>query len=289
MDFEWEWDPFVVGPLALTFCLYFFGLAALWRRAGIGRSVAVWQAACFLAGWLTLVAALVSPLHEYAEHLFTAHMVEHEMLMVMAAPLLAVSRPIGTLLHAIPRGPRQFLIAAAGAAPIAWLWRRLTTPVTATLLHGGALWIWHIPVLLDGTIRSELLHRLQHVCFLVTALFFWWAILRRPGREFGLGALHVFVTMMHTGLLGALLTLSPRDLYPLQTRDAPLFGLTPLEDQQLAGLLMWVPGGGIYLACGLALLWAWLLSRGSARGSPVPSPEPPTQSKPANTRRLQQA
>ena len=92
-----------------------------------------------------------------------------------------------------------------------------------------------------------MLHRLQHICFLVTALFFWWAIFRRPVREYGLGALHVFVTMMHTGLLGALLTLAPRDAYPLQTHDAPLFGLTPLEDQQLAGLFMWVPGGAIYL------------------------------------------
>jgi putative membrane protein len=258
MTFEWEWDPFVVAPLVLTFCLYGVGLGALWRRAGIGRGVAMWQAVSFFAGWLTLVAALVSPLHEYAEHLFTAHMIEHELLMAVAAPLLAVSRPLGTFLHALPRGLRLGLITAGGTAPVQWLWKRLTAPLTATLLHGAAIWIWHIPALLDGTIANELLHRLQHVCFLVTALFFWWAIFRRPLREYGLGALHVFITMMHTGLLGALLTLSPRVAYPLQTHDAPLFGLTPLADQQLAGLFMWVPGGAIYLSCGLAMLYAWL-------------------------------
>lgn len=259
IDFDWEWDPFVVTPLAVSFLLYALGLALLWRRAGVGRSVAVWQAGCFLAGWLTLVAALVSPLHEYGEHLFLAHMIEHELLMAVAAPLLAVSRPLGTFLHALPRRLRLGLIAAAGAGPVQALWRRLTDPLTAMLLHAVAIWVWHIPMLLDGTLQSELLHRLQHVCFLGTALFFWWAILRGSRRDYGTGALHVFVTMMHTGLLGALLTMAPRVFYPLQTHDAPLFHLTPLEDQQLAGLFMWVPGGMVYLVCGLALLRAWIM------------------------------
>lgn len=261
MELEWEWDFIVVVPLALSFALYLIGLASLWLRAGVGRSVANWQACCFLAGWLTLVAALVSPLHEYAEHLFTAHMIEHELPMAVAAPLLAVSRPLGTFLHAVPRRARLGLISAAGIPTVRWSWGQLTAPVTATVLHGAAIWIWHIPALLDGTIANELLHRFQHICFLVTALFFWWAIVRQPVREHGLGALHVFITMMHTGLLGALLALSPQDAYPLQTRDAPLFGLTPLEDQQLAGLFMWVPGGAIYLGCGLALLWSWMRPR----------------------------
>jgi putative membrane protein len=258
---DWSWDPFVVAPLALSLLLYCAGLASLWRRAGIGRGVALWQAGAFLAGWLTLPAALVSPLHEYAEHLFLAHMIEHEMLMAVAAPLLAVSRPLGMFLHALPRGPRLALIETGRTPLLQWLWRWLTTPFVATSLHAVAIWVWHIPSLLDGTLQSEGLHRLQHVCFLVTALFFWWAILRRPRRDYGLGALHVFITMVHTGLLGALLTLAPHDAYPLQTQDAPLFGLTPLEDQQLAGLFMWVPGGAIYLACGLGLLWAWLSHR----------------------------
>jgi putative membrane protein len=262
IEFSWEWDPFVVVPLAVASILYLAGLIQLWRRAGIGRSVAKWQAGCFLAGWLTLVAALVSPLHEYGEHLFTAHMIEHELLMAVAAPLLAVSRPLGTFLRGLPRSLRLILISAVGAAPVKYVWRSLTAPATATLLHAVAIWAWHIPMLLDGTLQSEGLHRLQHICFLVTALFFWWAILRRPWRDSGLGALHVFITMIHTGLLGALLTLAPRVFYPLQTQDAPLFGLTPLEDQQLAGLFMWVPGGLIYLASGLGLLYVWLSGHG---------------------------
>jgi putative membrane protein len=264
IDFDWEWDPFVVVPLTVTFVLYTVGLVRLWRRAGVGRGVARWQAICFLIGWLTLVMALVSPLHEYGEHLFLAHMVEHEMLMAVAAPLLAVSRPLGMFLHGLPRGLRLGSVGAARTQPLQWLWQRLTEPTTATSLHAVAIWVWHLPMLLDGTLQSELLHRLQHVCFLVTALFFWWAILRLPRRDYGLGALHVFITMVHTGLLGALLTLAPRVFYPLQTQDAPLFGLTSLEDQQLAGLFMWVPGGAIYLCCGLAMLYAWLSGPGAS-------------------------
>lgn len=266
IDFDWEWDPFVVIPLVLALSLYTVGLARLWRRAGVGRGVARWQAACFVTGWFILVGALISPLHEYAEHLFLAHMIEHELLMAVAAPLLAVSRPLGTFLHAWPRRFRLVLIAGASTPPVQWLWACLTAPAVATFLHAAAIWVWHIPVLLDGTLQSEFLHRIQHVSFLVTALFFWWAIFRSPRRDYGVGAVHVFMTMVHTGLLGALLTLAPHDAYPLQTHDAPLFGLTPLEDQQLAGLFMWVPGGLIYMVCGLSLLYGWISRRSTSSG-----------------------
>jgi putative membrane protein len=254
----WEFDPAVVTPLALSLALYGIGVIRLWRRADWGRGVTFTHAALFAAGWLTLAAALVSPLHEYGEHLFLAHMVEHELLMAVAAPLLALSRPLGMFLHAFPRPWRLVLIAGAQVRAVAGAWQWLTRPVVATVLHGIAIWVWHIPALLDGTIQSEVMHRLQHLSFLVTALFFWWAIIRRPVKDYGLGAAHVFATMVHTGFLGALLTLAPRVFYPLQTAHAPEFGLTPLQDQQLAGLFMWVPGGALYLAAGLWLIGRWL-------------------------------
>jgi cytochrome c oxidase assembly factor CtaG len=94
--------------------------------------------------------------------------------------------------------------------------------------------------------------------FIVSALIFWWALFRRPRSDYGIGALHVFATMVHMSLLGALLTLSPRLLYTAQTAYAPLFGFTPLEDQQLAGLVMWVPAGTLYAGTALAMLGVWL-------------------------------
>jgi putative membrane protein len=265
LEADWEFDPWVVIPLLLSAVLYVRGVVLLWRRAGMGRAIKRWQAACFATGWATLVIAVVSPLHELGEHLFTAHMIEHELLMAAAAPLLAVSRPLGAFLQALPRNIRGGILHASAFWPVRSIWHWLLLPLTATVLHGIAIWIWHIPVLLDATLTSEALHRFQHICFLGTGLIFWWAILRRARREHGVGALHVFATMVHTGVLGALLTLAPRVLYPVQTADAPSFGLSPLEDQQLAGLFMWIPGGVIYLAAGLALLGLWLGS-GRPRG-----------------------
>jgi cytochrome c oxidase assembly factor CtaG len=256
----WEFDPVVVVPLALSLLLYGVGLARLWQRAGQGRGVSYVHAGLFAAGWLTLAGALVSPLHEYGEHLFLAHMVEHELLMAVAAPLLALSRPLGTFLHAFPRDARLALVGWARGRIIQASWGWLVDPLVAIILHGVAIWVWHAPRLLDATLESSMMHRLQHTSFLVTALFFWWAVIRLPVKEYGVGAAHVFATMMHTGVLGALLTLTPRICYVRQTQDAPLFGWTPLEDQQLAGLFMWVPGGAIYLAAGLWLLGRWLLA-----------------------------
>lgn len=261
IGYEWSFDPFVTIPLALSGALYATGLARLWNRAGVNGSVKTWQAACFAAGWLSLFGALVTPLHELGEHLFTAHMIEHEVLMVVAAPLLALSRPIGAFLYSLPRSWRHWLSRSAGARWVFVPWNWLTRPLDATILHGAAIWIWHTPRLFDATVANETMHRLQHISFLVTALFFWWAIFRRARRDYGIGAIHVAATMVHTSILGALITLSPRLLYVAQTRDAPAFGLTPTEDQQLGGLIMWVPMGTLYAAIALALIGLWIGAR----------------------------
>jgi cytochrome c oxidase assembly factor CtaG len=266
---SWEWDFWIVAPLALSAILYARGVQFIWRRAGRGRGIAQWQVACFVAGWLTLFGALCSPLHWLGEHLFTAHMIEHELLMAVAAPLLAVSRPLGAFMRAVPKRLRNSLTYWAHARSSKRAWRVLMDPTVATVLHGVALWVWHAPALFDATVENEFLHRLQHVSFLASALIFWWALFRRPRSDYGLGAIHVFATMVHMSLLGALLTLSPRLLYGAQTADAPLFGFTPLEDQQLAGLVMWVPAGTLYAGTALAMLAFWLGPKPAAKVSPA--------------------
>lgn len=262
---KWEFDGWVVVPLVVSGVLYAEGAARMWYRAGIGRGISIWQVACFALGSLTLVLALVSPMHELSEHLFVIHMAEHELLMAVAAPLLAVSKPLAMLLYGIPKQWRTILVSVSGTSVIRASWNFLMKPLVATILHGAAIWIWHIPALLDATLENETLHRWQHISFFGTALIFWWAIFRRPKRDFGIGAGHVFVTMVHTGFLGALLTLAPRVLYPQQTQDAPLYGLTSLQDQQLAGLFMWVPAGALYLAIGVILAGLWLTSTAGQR------------------------
>jgi putative membrane protein len=256
----WSWEPVVVTCLVLSLWIYFRGLRALWRSAGPGHGIRSWEAAAFVAGWATLAIALVSPLHRFGEVLFTAHMAQHELLMVVAAPLLVLGRPIVPFLWAMPVAWRRKAGDIAAAAPVGRTWEIVTTAPVAWVLHGLAIWIWHAPPLYQSTITSETLHTLQHVSFLGTALLFWWALLH--GREGRLGrpaaVIYLFTTAMHTSLLGVLLTFSDRLWYPLYDGNTAPWGLTALEDQQLAGLIMWVPAGLAYLVATLCLAASWL-------------------------------
>ncbi len=256
----WSWEPAVVAGLALSLGLYFRGLRAVWRNAGRGHGVRSWEAAAFTAGWVALALSLVSPLHRLGSVLFTAHMAQHELLMVVAAPLLVLGRPIIPLLWALPMRWRRAAGVWASAAPVQSVWVVLTLPLVAWILHAVAIWIWHAPSLYEATLRSEPIHTIQHVSFLGTALLFWWALLR--GRDGRLGrpaaVIYLFTTSVHTSLLGVLLTFSSRPWYSLYDATTAAWGLTPLEDQQLAGVIMWVPAGLAYLIAALGLAATWL-------------------------------
>ena len=263
----WTYDPWVVIPLYLSALLYLVGTNRLWQRAGPGRGLRYWQVACFWAGWTSLALALLSPLHWLGERLFVAHMVEHTILMVVAAPLIAVSRPSGAILWGLPRAVRRTLGALTQSRPVAGIWSRLRAPLTATLIQAVALWAWHMPALYNLVLTNVAAHRLQHLSFTGSAMLFWWALwhgqVRSRGYGINIGCL--FVTSLHTGVLGALLTVSRRLWFPAQIAFATDWGLTPLEDQQLAGLVMWVPMGLIYTAAGLYFAGQWIA--GSSRGA----------------------
>ncbi|HWJ22474.1 MAG TPA: cytochrome c oxidase assembly protein [Gemmatimonadaceae bacterium] len=260
----WTWEPVVVLALGAWAALYGRGLAALWRRAGVGAGVSRGEAAAFAAGWLTLAAALVSPLHAIGGVLFSAHMVQHELLVAVAAPLLVLGRPLVAAVWGLPpswRGTagdvgRQPLVHGASGS--------LTHPAVATALHGAALWVGHVPAFYALTLRSELAHAVQHASFLGTALLFWWAVLspRARGTRAGTGILCLFVTTLHTGALGALIAVSERLWVPAYAATTGPWGLMPLEDQQLAGVLMWVPGSVAYVAAALWLFTCWLRESG---------------------------
>jgi cytochrome c oxidase assembly factor CtaG len=262
----WTFDPRVLVPLGLSGSLYVVGSWRLWRRSGpAARTARAWQATCFWFGWVALVLALVSPLHWLGERLFTAHMIEHEMLMVVAAPLLVLARPAGAMMWAFPYRWRAPMGAMGRAPSFAAAWRFLTEPLVATVLHGVALWAWHMPALYNAVLANDAIHWLQHVSFLATALLFWWSLLHGRARERGYGAavFYLFVTGLHTGLLGILLTISRYLWYPTQTVFGTAWGLTPLEDQQLAGLVMWVPAGLVYAGAALALAGIWISRTGA--------------------------
>jgi putative membrane protein len=266
METTWTLNPWVTLPLALSGGLYLAGLLRLWRRAGIGRGVKRWQVACFAVGWGLLVFALVAPLHWLGERLFSAHMIEHEILMALAAPLLVVGKPVA-MLWAFPAAMRHRLGGIGRSPLVARSWRWLTNPLVATLLHGAALWIWHAPPLYEAALADPWIHWLQHLSFFVTAILFWRALLqaREGERAYGPAVFYLFVTSLHTGFLGILLAFFRRPIYPTQTSAAPEWGLTPLEDQQLAGLFMWIPAGLVYAGMALILAGLWIARSGSAR------------------------
>lgn len=254
----WSLEPAVLLGLGMTAVLYARGTARLTGR-GTRRSAARRrEAVAFWLGWAALAVALVSPLHPLGESLLSAHMAQHEILMVLAAPLLVLGRPFVVSLWGLPRGWRR--VAGAWFGRLRPLRRAVTRLEVAWLAHALAIMAWHLPSLYQRTVDSDLVHGLQHSSFLLTALLFWWSVLPGAalGRRHGAAIMSLFATMVYTGGLGALLTLGRALWYPAYGEGAPLWGLTPLEDQQLAGLIMWVPGGLSYLLATAWLVLDWL-------------------------------
>jgi lanthanide-dependent methanol dehydrogenase len=241
----------LVISLLVLLASYGVGVARAWRAAGAGRAIRYRSVAAFALAWVTLAIALVSPLHELAEVWLSAHMGQHELLMLVAAPLMAWSQPMVAFAWAIrPRTDLKVIAIATRTfrvAPLAWL------------VHALVLWVWHIPAFYDYAATHEGMHALQHVSFFGSALVFWFALAHgRLGRlGYGAAVVYVFATAVQSSLLGALLTISPRVWFATYA-GLHTSGPTPLEDQQLAGLLMWVPGGIVLCGAGLALLAAWL-------------------------------
>jgi len=212
--------------------------------------------ACWWTGWSTLVLAMFSPIDGWGAELFSMHMVQHELLMIVAAPLVVLGRPVAVFARAMPGSWTRAAARLFGSNPWARGWRWLTLPATAWSLHAVVLWGWHAPVLFDASLRSNSIHDLQHLAFVGSALLFWWAVLRR--RTQATSVAYVFTTMLHTGVLGMLLTFSTSPWYPFYAHTTPAWGLSPLEDQQLGGLIMWIPSGALLIGAGLALVYKLL-------------------------------
>jgi putative membrane protein len=254
-----SYEPWVLACLAASIGFYAVGLTRLWRHAGRGRGVSRLGAVAFFAGWAALVLALVSPLDPLGTRLFSAHMLQHELLMVVAAPLLLIGRPLAVWAWALSPAARRevgaFFHHPAWRVP--WLW--LSAPLAAWALHAAALWLWHVPALFEAALHDTAVHTLQHFSFLFSALLFWWSALGQASRpRQGAAMVYLFTTMIHTGALGALITLSPIVWYPSYLPTTAALGIDALEDQQLGGLVMWVPAGLAYFCTGLVLAARWM-------------------------------
>jgi putative membrane protein len=235
---------------------YAVGIRRLWANARTVRLVSSAQAAAFGAAVVTLLVALESPLESAAARDLPWHMVQHLLLLAVAAPLLAVGEPVTVMTQALPDHMRRKVrpvvrrINRSQTSTRGWL----AWTVVAFFLSTAALALWHVPAFYDAAVAHTEVHALEHVTFVATATLFWWMALgasRRSRR--GLGVLAVFAATLPATALGILLTLARTPWY------APYgHGATALRDQQVAGALMWGFGGSALVVGAAALFASWL-------------------------------
>ena len=262
-DTSWN-EITVIAAIVLAAVLYGAGLRKVWRRSTHAHRGAVLRAVSFGSGLAAVSVALLSPLDRWGAQLFALHMIQHEILMLIAAPLLVWGRPLPLFLWACGDRSRAAIARFTRAAPVQAIWAGLLTPIVAWLLHALALWIWHVPRFFDAVLRNAGLHELQHLSFLAAALVFWAAMIEaRRQEQRGAAILYLFTTTVHTSVLGALITFAMRPWYSAYLQTPGYWGLSALEDQQLGGLIMWVPGSLVYVGIALALLVRWIRSSDS--------------------------
>ena len=279
----WRPSSLLLVALALVAAAYFRGVRTVWARAGAGSGMSRGQATAFAAAICTLLLALASPIDLVSSALFSVHMLQHLLLVLIAGPLLAYARPEIALLWSLPTNARRGI--ARWGVRNRWLhrvWRAIASPGPAWALHAVAVWAWHAPRLYDGAVQNEGLHFLEHSVFLATAVLFARPLVtgaRLGSRALSSGAsvIYLFGAAMQSGILGALLTLSSTVWYSAHLATTGPWGLTPHEDQQVAGVLMWGPAGGAYL---LAILWAmrnWLAASHAGPARPLAGASPPVR------------
>jgi putative membrane protein len=253
----WRLDPLVVVPLVAT------GAAYLWAVRMVNRAhprnphprIRTW---CFIGGLAAIGLALASPIEVLEGVLFSVHMVQHLLLMLVAAPLLLGGGPITLTLRVSTPSVRRTILRVLHSPVV----KAISFPVVAWLLFAAVNWGWHFSTLYDEALENQLLHYLQHTTFLAAALLFWWPVtgvdpspwrLRYPVRLF-----YLFLALPQNSFLGVALLSTGTVLYPHYVTNVRGWGPTPLEDQQLGGVLMWIAGDIAFLVGMAVVIWLWM-------------------------------
>jgi cytochrome c oxidase assembly factor CtaG len=258
---NWTFDPVLAGAMILAGWLYYRGVARLWSRPA-ASALPPWRAECFAAGLAIVLVALISPLDALSSALFSAHMVQHLLLIAAAAPLLVLGRPCIPILAALPASVRRALIPRLRAPKFRSGLSQLCRPVIVWMVATATLWLWHMPWLYEAALRSAAVHATEHGLLLASAALFWFAVLpvgKRRDRSAvssrqGMAIIALVAMALQGMLLGIALAFSRSPWYASYATTTAAWGLSPIEDQQIAGLIMWIPASAVYFAAALALI-----------------------------------
>jgi putative membrane protein len=263
---SWVLPVPVTLALVITVLIYLRGWYRL--RSLLPTFVSTRQLACFLSGVLALWIAVGSPLAVFDDDLLSIHMVQHILLMAVAPPLILLGAPALPLLHGLPQMfVRGVLSPFLRWPPVPWVGRTLTHPVFCWLAATVTLIGWHSPKAFEFALRADFWHEVEHACFFSTSILFWWpvvqpwpSIARWPRWSI---PLYLFLGMLANDALSAFLAFCDRVLYPSYAGASRLFPISPLDDQALAGALMWVFGSFVYLLPAVVITVRMLSPNGS--------------------------
>ncbi len=263
-DFLAYWDsaPYIVIPLLLAASVYLVGRWRLGRRS---RYAPPRKSRDFLyfAGLVALVLALLSPIDVYAGDLFFMHMIQHLLLMMIAPPLIQLADPMSRIMWAFPRGVRRRIGGTLNNAGVLRLAiQGVTAPVIAWLVFVFTIWVWHTPATYNAALSSEGIHLLEHLTMFGAALIFWWPVIGpapvRSHMPHPLRFLYLFLALFQNIILGAILTFAQAPVYAYYDGTPAHWGITIAQDQQLGGVLMWIPGTMMYFTALALLFFIWL-------------------------------
>jgi putative copper resistance protein D len=286
--FAWSFDPVAVALIALTAGAYLWAVGRV-DRAHPGNPHPRHRTWLFVLGLVAIGLALLSPVEAYEGALFSVHMVQHMLLQLVAAPLLLAGAPITLALRASRPRVRRAILAVLQSRVV----HLVSFPLVAWVLFAAVNWGWHFSTLYNDALENVALHYVQHASFLAAALLFWWPPigadpspwrLPHPVRLF-----YLFLAMPQNSFLGVAIMDAPRVLYTHYVTNARDWGLSPLDDQRLGGVIMWTVGDVAFLAGMAAVVWLWmrneerkterldrrLAAERAARGEEAWRPNPP--------------
>lgn len=257
---RWNFDPEILIPVALMTALYLRGLY-VWRERS--RPHPRWRTACYLLGVALLVATIETPIDALAEHHFFMHMIQHDLLMMYAAPLILLGAPTTPMLRGMPRWLRLGVVRRlARRSTVRRAYRLLTHPLAAVGLLTVMLWAWHLaPGWYDAALRQQLVHDLQHLSYMLLGVLFWWNVIDpaplRARMAYPLRMVYLLVAGTPKHLLAALITFASAPLYGAYAEVEPIVALGLLDDQVTGGLIMWVPSQMMHLSAIAVVFFVW--------------------------------